>query len=994
MIVEKSDAAAQPTARVRHWLLKRRQGWGLLFLGLIAAGTAGWYGLVRPSEAQLLQTAIRCANRGEKEAAIPLFDEVLKRNPTESTALLYRGQLARDAGDPETAARLWSRVPDQPAREGATARYLEGTLFLEASRARQAEAAFLKAIALNPDYLPPHERLFKLYVAQLRAPDTRQQLEAIRRFRPWTLDELYLLVDLTGRLATSSQHSPHLERFIRADADDWHSLVALGRFRLRDDNYAAAPLLFRRALAQRPGDASVCGYLAEVLLARSDLAGARGVLAAAPADRNAPQCLWKSHGLYWIGAGESQRGAACLARAVALDASDLATTYKLAQTLERTGDIHAAAPYFRRVQLLSELESILFTISDRDRNHAPNDLFDVVVQAGALLLELEMNFEAAALFEQALAWRPESPAVRDSFARARERCQAAEKVVARVDAIGPELDVVPPLAAGEANAPPILPITTAPVRLVDRQQPAGLNYQYFNGATGREYLLEQHGGGVGVLDYDGDGWPDLYFPQSCKLPVDFDDWTYTDRLFRNLGNGTCADVTAGSGLGDNQFSQGCAAGDYNNDGFPDLAVANFGTNVLYRNNGDGTFLDVTALSGISGAHWSTSLAWGDLDRDGDLDLYVVNYILDPWRVCTNYKGLVEACKVRTHLAEGDVFYTNRGDGAFEDATRAADLSTPDGRGLGVIIADLDDDGWPDIFVANDRDPNFLFHNREAATGELKFSEMGLTSGTALKSDGNAMAGMGIACADLNGDGRLDLFVTNYYEEADTLYLNHGELLFEEAAARANLAGPTRLMTGWGAQAIDFDLDGRLDLFVANGHTGDSRDEGIPWKMPPQLFYNLGEGRFSEISRESGEFFHSQYLGRGVARLDWDRDGRPDLVVVHHDRPVALLCNETNPTGHRLILELHGVESNRDAIGARIRATCAGSTQILEICGGDGFVATNELRQIIGLGPATRVDELEIRWPSGRTDRWHGLDGDVRLLLIEGRPPMITKIDPD
>ncbi|HEY2249684.1 MAG TPA: CRTAC1 family protein, partial [Planctomycetaceae bacterium] len=241
-------------------------------------------------------------------------------------------------------------------------------------------------------------------------------------------------------------------------------------------------------------------------------------------------------------------------------------------------------------------------------------------------------------------------------------------------------------------------------------------------------------------------------------------------------------------------------------------------------------------------------------------------------------------------------------------------------------------------------------------------------------------------------GRLDLYVTNFYRETDTLYLNRGDLLFEEDAARAGLAEPTRSLLGWGSQAVDLDLDGRLELFLTNGHLDDRRDEGHPWKMPPQLFYNLGGGRFSDVSRDAGEFFQGEYLGRGVARLDWNRDALPDLVVVHQDRPVALLTNETEPAGNHLVLELHGVQSNRDAIGARIRATWAESTQVLEICGGDGFMATNERRQIMGIGSAARVDILEIRWPSGREDRWRDIPVNSDIVLIEGRPPLIRGID--
>jgi hypothetical protein len=445
-----------------------------------------------------------------------------------------------------------------------------------------------------------------------------------------------------------------------------------------------------------------------------------------------------------------------------------------------------------------------------------------------------------------------------------------------------------------------------------------------------------------------------------------------------------------TGLVDDQYSQGCAAADYDNDGFTDLAVANCGTNVLYRNNGDGTFTDFTRTSGIAGNHWSTSLGWGDIDLDGDLDLYVVNYVVDHLQPCRDRAGEIHLCHPQTFEAEPDAMYVNHGDGTFEDILVDAGMAARHGRGLGLVIADLDDDGWPEIYVANDANPSFLFRNRgRTAEGGPRFVESGFPSGTAVNAAGNATAAMGVACADMDGDGRLDLYVSNFYQEADILYLNRGNLIFEDASRQAGIAEATRPVLGWGAQALDADLDGWPEIFVTNGHLDDLRDRGLPWKMPPQLFYNLQNGRFRGVSLESGEFFSREYLGRGVARADFNRDGLPDLVVVHHDRPVALLVNETPQAGHRLVVELHGVTCNRDAIGARLRVTAGGQAQILEICGGDGYAATNERRQVIGVGSANRIDELQVTWPGGHVQSWRDLPVDVALTVIEGRSPVVV-----
>ncbi|MGE5193092.1 MAG: FG-GAP-like repeat-containing protein [Deltaproteobacteria bacterium] len=972
--------------------------WGLLLSALASAGAVGWHWLGRPTEAELLRQAVRLSVRGDREAARVLFDRVLKRNPSERTALFFRGQLAFEAGDLTAAVGFLSRVPDDPPQDGGTARFLQGALLLQAGRAREAETAFLKSIDLKPDSLEPHEELLKLYVLQLRPHEILRELDALRRFRPWTLDELYQIVYVAGIPVNRDETIPLIQKFIAADPADLDSHVALARYEMRDERYGEAAQLLERVLRMRPDDVRVRAYLAEALLGRGDLNGARDALARAPASRTSPPCLCKSLGLYSFASSDWKRAAVHLRRAVALDPDDLAANYKLALALERGGETDAAAPYFERVELLEELRTKMVRFSSRHRSGSGTP-FSLILEIGTLLMKLNRYSEAVAYFEQALTWNPDSAAARESHARAVQgRESASAREVARALQDGSDSEAAYELAAnagglaarihaartGNRPAPGIL--------LVDCHGEVGLLYQYFNGQSGQGYLTETTGGGVAVLDFDGDGWSDLYFPQGCRIPSDPADFTHTDRLFRNLGKGAFAEVTANAAIAENQYGQGCAAGDFNNDGFPDLAVANYGTNVLYRNNGDGTFTDVTSASGVGGRHYSTSLAWGDLDRDGNLDMYVANYVRDPVRVCRKESGALTTCHPHTFEAEQDVLYMSRGDGIFDDATHASGMLAPDGRGLGVIVADLDDDGWPDVYVANDGTPNFLFQNLGVQAGNgLKFAERGLTSGSSLRGDGNSQASMGIACADLDGDGRLDLYVTNFYREADTLYLNRGDLLFEDASVCARLAEPTRSMLGWGTQAIDVDLDGRLELFLTNGHLEDRRDEGIPWKMPSQLLYNLGEGRFADISRTSGEFFAGEHLGHGVARLDWDRDGRPDLVVVYHDRPTALLHNETEPVGHRLVLELHGSESNRDAIGARIAVSYAGSRQILGVCGGDGYCATNERRQIVGIGPATEVAELEVRWPGGRMDRWTAIPADTRLILIEGRQPYFAPI---
>ena len=415
---------------------------------------------------------------------------------------------------------------------------------------------------------------------------------------------------------------------------------------------------------------------------------------------------------------------------------------------------------------------------------------------------------------------------------------------------------------------------------------------------------------------------------------------------------------------------------------------NFGRNTFLLNNGDGSFTDITSQVGLTDEAMSSSAAFADLDRDGLLDLYVVNY-LDSIKVCHSPDGTYSSCNPSNFKDEQDRLYYNRGDGTFEDITSESGIVVPDGKGLGIIIADLNEDGLPDVYVANDTTPNFLFRNLGAENG-IRFVEEGLLSGVALSGDGRAEAGMGVACADLDGNGALDLYVTNFYQETNTLYLNQGSGDFLDSTRLAGLAKPTHSQLGFGTQAVDLNLDGLPELFVANGHIDDFGFRGEPWKMSPQLFENIGEGKFTDVSSQSGNYFQQKKLGRGVARLDWNRDGRPDLIVVHQDSPVALLKNETSNVGNGVVIELHGVKSNRDAVGARLRVTAERRTQVIEVCGGDGFFCANERRQFVGIGNASHIDELEIIWPNGNRETHIQLPTHVKLVFIEGKSLLVMK----
>lgn len=968
---------------------------------IVAVGAAYflWPRAAANSSEQQLAAALAAIERGDQAAGAAALDELLDSAPDHPMALLYRGQLAREMGDPDRALACLRRVGERTPKEAGVARFLEGTLLLEQNRARPAERLLLESARLHPTYPQPHERLVGLYAVQLREDECRAQLAALGRLRPWTLGELIVWHLCTGMVHSPQKAIGELTGYVDADPDDAHSRLALARYFLYVDRTdEAIPLL--RGLASAADAASrdqARGLLAETLASQSRLAEARALLGDALPAAGADRALWRAHGAYAAAAADWPLAVDCLREALREHPDDLTALYRLGLCLERAGQHEAAEQILQRTRRTEELYTAASRLLGVDPTHS--DLrFQMMLQIARLLIQLERSNDALPWLQQAAQVRPADPQLQQlalsiSAAGARTGKTAGPRPGATEARFSAGSTRAVPAAPSSPVADDAPDEAEPQIQLVDVHARVGLNFQYFNGQSREQYLLDSTGGGVGVVDYDADGRPDLFFPQGCVVPCDPGDRRYSDRLYRQRGDGVCIDVTARAGLEEQQFGQGCAAGDLDNDGFDDLLVANYGTNVVYHNNGDGTFSDVTAATGIAGERWHSSLALADLDRDGLLDVYAATYVLDPLKVCRDRQGAPVGCSPAVYDADDDRLYHNAGDGAFADVTESAGIPAPDGKGLGVVCADFDDDGWPEIYVSNDGTPNFLYRNvtPHSPGSGLRFEEIGGVSGAALSEYGAAQAGMGIACADLNGDGRLDLYVTNFLDDVNTLYENEGDCLFSDVTRRAGLAAPTRAFLGFGTQALDLDLDGRCELFVANGHIEDRRAQGEPWQMRPQLFCNRGAGRFGEISQKSGEYFAGEYLGRGVARLDWNSDGRPDLVVVHQDRPAALLENQSADCGHRLLLELRGVQGNRNAIGARIRVIAGGRTQVLEVCGGDGYFVTNDHRQCIGLGGATLVDALAIRWPDGRAEQWENLAADAHIVCVEGRPPIVQPL---
>jgi tetratricopeptide (TPR) repeat protein len=523
-------------------------------------------------------------------------------------------------------------------------------------------------------------------------------------------------------------------------------------------------------------------------------------------------------------------------------------------------------------------------------------------------------------------------------------------------------------------------------RFTDDAQTAGLNFVHENGgAPGRLIPPVTASGGVGLIDFDSDGWLDVYCVQGGTFPPAGKAPRSGDRLFRNRGNGSFEDVTASSGIGmmAGGYGHGVAVGDYDNDGHPDLFVTRWRAYALYRNRGDGTFDDVTDKAGLAGDRdWPTSAAFADLDGDGDLDLYVCHYF--KWdehdkRACfdpndpTTYRCL----PLDFESLPDHVFRNDRG--RFIDVTKEAGITDANGRGLGVLAANLDEDGRIDLFVANDMTANYLFHN----LGGFRFEEIGHQAGVAGNASGTYQAGMGVACGDLDGDGRLDLAVTNFYNESTTFFRNLGQGVFADSTSAVGLAIPSRYMLGFGVAFFDANNDGRLDLITANGHVHDGRPQ-FPWQMPLQLFLGDPRGKLTDVSHKSGLPFQIPRMGRGLAVGDLDNDGRPDALVISQNEPLIFLHNQTDG-GHFLTLQLEGTTSNRGGIGAVVSLKCSSHVQVAPSLGGGSFQSASDPRIHFGLGASRQIDSFDVRWPSGRHDRFANIEADTGYRLREGDP---------
>ena len=523
------------------------------------------------------------------------------------------------------------------------------------------------------------------------------------------------------------------------------------------------------------------------------------------------------------------------------------------------------------------------------------------------------------------------------------------------------------------------------VHFTDITEAAGIKFRHVSSPE-KKYIVESMSGGVALFDYDNDGYLDIFFVNSLTVDLVKSGGKTRSALYHNNGDGTFTDVTDKAGVGDIGWGMGVAIGDYNNDGWDDIYVTCLGPNHLLRNNGNGTFTDVTQKAGVGDPRWSTGAAFVDYDNDGRLDLFVSNYVdfdvnnlpeFGKGRTC-QFKGIPVQCGPRGLKGAGDTLYHNNGDGTFTDVSKKAGVSDPDGYyGLGVICSDFDGDGLVDIYVANDSTPNFLYHNN----GDGTFKEVGFPSGTAVNENGSEQGSMGVTLGDYDHDGKLDLFITNFDDDYNTLYHNDGHGSFTDVSYAAKVAAVSLPYVGWGTWFFDYDNDGWVDLLVVNGHVYPQ----LPtYRQRNFVHHNNRDGTFTEVGEQLGAPFAEKRTGRGAAFGDIDNDGDVDVVINNLDGPPQLLRNDGGNTNNSILIKTIGVKSNRDGIGARVRVVSGGLTQIEEVYSGGSYLSQSDLRLHFGLEKRSKTDLIEVRWPGGNIDKVTNVGVNKILTIKEGQ----------
>ena len=959
-----------------------RSRWRRNLLCLIIAGLGVGFVLrwqSRPSPDQFLRRAEVSLQTSDYAAALTAAEEAIRLGGDTAAARLVAGEAALRLEKPSDALRHFEHVDDSFGRQSLASRISSASILMNSHQIGQAEEQLRRAMRIDAENDHVH-RLLAVCLGQ-----QGRRWESVSHLRHGILagdidrQNLCYLADIDRTVELTEEQ---LAAFV--DSENAKCLLGAACVAVAYRRFERAEELVRQSLSKLPTLLEAHVRLGKLLLSQSNNSVMSAWNASLPERADNFPDIWFVRALWCLKEEEHEQAAACLFRALVLNPNHAAANHQMAHALtvlERPND---AEPFRERGLKLSRLATLA------------NEVY-MGNSRSAKLMETAELVESLGRIREALGWavtaQYENP--QESWPVTMEHRLGSPLSTGTAgwdDSPAKTLDfsgVVwsPPNTDSSASSNSQVNVASASFRDVTSE--VGIDFRYENaedpGTDGR-LMFEYTGGGVGVLDYDRDGWPDIHFTQAGALPPFQDQASAADALYRNLGDRQFVEVSARAHLQDFSFGQGIAAGDVNNDGFADLYVANIDGNRLYLNLGDGTFAEVTDEARLGHAFWTTSVAIADLNGDSIPDLYDVTFLSDEDvfdRVCEE-DGVARSCAPAGFKAADDFIFRGRGDGSFDDISATSGIHVPDGDGLGILVADFAASGAPSIFIANDGRANFFFTRDQSASDELVFVEDALTRGLAFDRDGRAQACMGVASSDFDGDGSWDLFVTNFFNESNTLYSQFAGEIFGDNSQQAGIRETSLGMLGFGTQAIDGELDGLEDLLVGNGHVDNFEHKQIPYRMPLEYYRNTGNAKFTPVSPADAEdVFDEPMLSRSMAIIDWNNDGRSEVAISRLDDPVMLLENTTAQPGHSLAVQVVGVQSSRDATTARLTATVNGRQIVRQFTAGDGYQSSNQKQVIFGLGSDDVVEELTINWPSGQSQTFHDISAGQTIVLREG-----------
>ncbi len=897
-------------------------------------------------------------------------------------AMLIAGESATRLDHLEDAVKYYRSIPVDGSDSSVLAQFSLANVLIHTGDISSAFEAFERVLKFEPMDVATHSRVAFLYAASARRWESRPHLELILKSGGATVEELALLADLERPV----DEEAYLKKCHKSYPDDPNVRLGLASIAAQNGQPAAAILELQKIIDEQPALMAAQALLGE-LLASEPSSRFDAWHAELPANADQWPDIWYVRGVRAQLLERQKIAARCFWQVLRISPIHRRSNYQLGRILAELHDTNANGFAEQSRQLFSLTQALMHALRSEGGNEV---IMQQIVQT---LDHMGRVWETCAWAQLSRKNFPQSewpteflqrlaPLLKDQL----PMVLADRNLAMQCDLSSlPEYSEILSAEIPEQHAAPVSPVNTTMKFL--EESAIGIDFVYQNAvdnSTRGARMQEQTGGAVTVLDVDQDGWQDLYFvqgsqwPASSSVPVLSN--ALIDRIYRNRFGRTFQDITALTEIEELGFGQSCAAGDFNNDGFDDLYVANIGQNSLWLSNGDGTFHSVP-IPVESPVHWTSSCAIADMNADGQADLIDINYVSGPdafTRICSG-----RACSPSAFSGTLDQVHFSNGDGSF--STVSASTPVSESKGLGLIVFRNPDAEFPSIFVANDQTPKFLLSLTHDASGQPLLTDSAFQTGLGYSGDGLLTAAMGIAADDVDDNGLIDFFITNFKDESNTLYLQISDGLFQDMSRTAGLDAAGIPFVGWGTQFLDADLDGDLDLVVTNGNIDDYRDENGEFHMRPQLFRNLGNTQFLEVTPdETGDYFGKKFLGRGLAKLDWNQDGRTDFVVSNIGDPVSLVTNKTEQCGHFINVKLQATTSSRNAFFTRVTIKTEKSEWTRQLCAGSGYHASNERLLTFGLGSMEAVRSVRVVWPLGAETLVENPVIDSTLELTEGR----------